>query len=114
MNPPTPQGSYDLPCPSCAGRGVECDRCEPEGSNSGTFSLTQCPRVYAGASIAQALRFADFARRGSWPVSGGVLDQCAWFVRACEAIEAARADVRARLKASDPIAAAVAQRMEDM
>lgn len=34
------------------------------------------------AATQEAIRFAEFASRGAWPVTGGVLDQSQWFLDA--------------------------------
>jgi hypothetical protein len=64
----------------CAGKG--CHECDDKGF----WELQQCPKKFVSREIVEAIRFAGFAKRGSWPVAGGVLDQSKWFVDACELI----------------------------
>lgn len=44
-----------------------------------------------------ALRYADLAQRGLWPVGGGAMDQSPWFVDAVQFIWCEQAIVKARL-----------------
>jgi hypothetical protein len=54
-----------LACPDCHGWGREV--------------ITDCPLKLIDASAWEALRAADLAEHGSWPVAGGWMDQA----RAC-------------------------------
>ncbi len=55
-----------------------------------------CPAEFVGADIWTVLRFAALARRGAWPVAGGTLDQCRWFVDAAAWIWNEQAHWRAK------------------
>lgn len=62
-----------MPCPGCNGAG--CDQCDQEGS----FYLTQCPKQFIGAELAQMLPLVDLFFEGTPPVAGGTLDQTKFF-----------------------------------
>jgi len=67
----------EFSCPTCAGAG--CEACD----GTGKFMLTTCPHEFVGSDIPRMMRFAKFARDGSWPVAGGTLDQSEWFADFC-------------------------------
>lgn len=46
----------------------------------GTIEIDQCPRKYIGVEITEAVNVASLCGNGILPVSGGLLDQSAWFV----------------------------------
>ena len=48
--------------------------------------------------MTQLVKMAMFYRKGMAPVAGGVLDQAAGFVEACDLIWRDEADLRIRLK----------------
>lgn len=65
-------------CPACGGRGHTL--------------LTGCPHAVVPPEAFEAFAAADLARRGSWPVAGGWLDQaepCVDAVRFCWQVDAA-------------------------
>lgn len=45
----------------------------------------------------RALELAHFAAKGSWPIAGGVLDQCQVFLDACSFIWADEAQIKAEM-----------------
>ena len=47
--------------------------------------LDTCPREWA-AEMFSMMRYADMCRRGLPPISGGALDQAAWFLDACSLV----------------------------
>lgn len=78
-------------CVSCYGKG--CEMC----NDTGRFETSECPQQIARPMVA-AVEMFDMADKGHLPVSGGVLDQSAWFI---EAYRFYSADVeRARAKAT--------------
>jgi hypothetical protein len=68
-------GRKQLECVGCFGKG--CDHCNQGGS----IILEGCAKQQAGA-LGQAITLMDMADKGHLPVSGGVLDQSAWFIEA--------------------------------
>lgn len=63
----------EIECPDCGGHG--CENC-----NQGLWRLVGCPKKYIDGSLTQAINFASFAIEGHWPLSGGLLEQSAWFI----------------------------------
>ncbi len=47
-------------------------------------SITSCPQRYAGVDGRDAIRFAEYARKGVLPVEGGLLNQSQHFIEATE------------------------------
>jgi len=47
------------------------------------------------ATIA-VLELADLARRGTWPMSGGSLDQTAWFISFCRCAWSCREEMMSK------------------
>ena len=66
-------------CPECGGKG--CDKCD-----DGKWNLNECPRRFLDEPAIETLAFARFARDGSWPVAGGMLNQTEWFTDACRLV----------------------------
>lgn len=62
-------------CVSCYGKG--CRAC----SERGWTETDECPQKLAGP-MASTVEMIDMAEKGHLPVSGGVLDQAAWFIEA--------------------------------
>jgi len=73
---PSDAEPIEIECPTCSGLSDDCEAC----GGTGTFSLDRCPKDYVGNEIAEAVRLADYANGGMWPVAGGLLDQSAQFV----------------------------------
>lgn len=63
---------------------IPCRRCE--GSRYDPEPLKTCPYDLLTKDIRDALDMAAHAQKGRWPVAGGLLDQAAIFVEACEEI----------------------------
>ncbi len=67
-------------CPACDEtteiNGETCYACEGEG----WFELDECPREYVGTELTEAINIATMCEGGTLPVSGGLLDQSAWFL----------------------------------
>jgi hypothetical protein len=49
--------------------------------------LQECPRRWIDQRIVEACNLAGIASKGLLPVSGGVLDQSAWFVSVWQMLE---------------------------
>ena len=64
-------------CPACNEKG--CPDC-----NGGYVDITDCPLTVIDDSTIELIRLAKLFDRGLAPVSGGVLDQAAAFLRAAE------------------------------
>ena len=58
--------------------------------------MTRCPLEELTEDVAEALRIADFWRRGIPPVAGGYLDQTDSIIEACEMIWREEAAWKAR------------------
>jgi len=69
-----------IACPNCEEKG--CDRC----NGTGRFAVDACPKAMVGGEIIDTIRFAGLLKQGLPPVSGGVLDQAAWFVDAAQTV----------------------------
>lgn len=70
-------------CPACGGKpGSGHPQCKTCGG-SGDWAITSCPRALITDEIADFIQFADLARDGNFPVSGGMLDQSCSFLDAC-------------------------------
>lgn len=67
-------------CVECGGKG--CTEC----NGSGKWEHNDCPRKLLDMPTVEVLRFARFARDGSWPVDGGMLSQTEKFMDACRLI----------------------------
>ena len=63
-----------MACPFCEQSG--CDKC----NHTGQVEIPGCPNQYVGPQLTQAITFATHASNGLLPVSGGLLDQAAWFI----------------------------------
>lgn len=77
-----------IDCPDCDGHG--CDECNKRGS----FDVTACPNQYVG-DIRTAIPLMDLFENGLPPVSGGTLDQAAWFLSAVRTLQHEEAAVEA-------------------
>ena len=93
MNVVNKEYPVQMDCPTCGGAGVlrantdeqaECDQCD----GMGRFDLDECPRKYIGQDLTECINYAAMASKGVWPVSGGLLDQSAWFVSLVQRLEA--------------------------
>lgn len=51
--------------------------------DSGQWTPDVCPAQYVTAEIWDALSLSDMARKGCWPLTGGLLDQTRWFIEFC-------------------------------
>ena len=60
-------------CPECEGFG--CELC----GGRGDFELSVCPNKFVG-EMQRMIPFFDLFENGTPPISGGALDQSAWFV----------------------------------
>ena len=68
-----------IECPVCNGTGIgrygSCDHC-----TDGHFLLGDCPREIIGSEMIEAINLASMCGQGDWPISGGLLNQSAWFL----------------------------------
>ena len=62
-------------CVECLGRG--CAACDDRG----WYETTDCPQKVA-RPMSKTLALIDMADKGHLPVTGGVMDQSAWFIEA--------------------------------
>ena len=58
-------------CVACAGDEEKCEKCKGTGS----IEVTQCPQNLITPDVVELFDAAFFAKRGTWPVGGGLLDQ---------------------------------------
>lgn len=71
----------------CGGQWPAMEQCG-ECAGTGVWALTSCPMDVIGRGRAvEVMRMTRFAGEGSWPVSGGVLDQSQWFIDAMDVVE---------------------------
>lgn len=61
----------EMECPACGGEG--CEHCE-----NGWYTVTQCPSKYIGQELISDISIVS-ASENHLPVSGGLLDQSAWW-----------------------------------
>lgn len=78
-------------CPVCEGGG--CRHCD----GAGRFDLDECPMIFPGGDVWEAIEFAALYKRGLPPVAGGALDQSRVFVQACRFIWAEQQFWRTKL-----------------
>jgi len=71
-----------MQCTACDGRDENCERC----GGWGTEKITDCPRKIIDQQTWRLLQLADFAEKGCFPVSGGVLEQSDSFLSACRMV----------------------------
>lgn len=64
----------------CGGKG--CESC----GGTGRWDCNECPKKLIDSQTVETIHFARFARDGSWPVHGGMLDQSEWFMDACRLV----------------------------
>ena len=62
-------------CVECFGRG--CSACDDQG----WFETSDCPQKVA-SPMSKTLSLIDMADKGHLPVTGGVMEQSAWFIAA--------------------------------
>lgn len=80
-------------CVRCDGEKADCKLCGGHGQID-----VDDPAALIDWQVLQALTAADFAKRGSWPVAGGWLDQSASLVEAVQQIWAEDRIFRAQLR----------------
>lgn len=61
----------EIECPACGGDG--CSHC-----SDGYFAVTECPSKYIGSELISDIQVVS-ASEHHLPVSGGLLDQSAWW-----------------------------------
>lgn len=73
-------------CTACHGKGYEV--------------VTSCPRrlVAADPMVGWVVDLAEMARKGAWPVAGGVLDQAETFLSAARLVWSEESRCRATLR----------------
>jgi hypothetical protein len=74
---PTVAEPIEMKCIACGGSAAGCDHCR-----NGRFAVQQCPLEFVDDEIWDLVRYADLMTKGLTPVSGGLLDQSASFVKA--------------------------------
>ena len=67
-------GQKRIECVECHGKG--CDNCD-----SGHTVVDGCNQIGA-APMVESVRMFELADKGHLPITGGLLDQSAWFVEA--------------------------------
>ena len=73
---PQTGGAIQVACPSCNENG--CGHCD----DLGFFKVDCCPQEFIGRDLIGFVKFCDFAKRGTMPIAGGMLDQTNWFIEA--------------------------------
>lgn len=58
--------------------------------------MPQCPLAFITPEIHRAIDYAGFAKRGTWPVGGGLLDQTQWCLDAFRMIWSEQDQQKAR------------------
>lgn len=85
----TENNPAEIECPRCD--NVGCDDCD-----NGYFTLTQCAKRYVDGAIVKAINFAEYTDKGLLPISGGLLDQSAWFLSVWQALSQDKAMIEAK------------------
>jgi hypothetical protein len=70
-----------MQCVRCEGHDTKCESCGGHGGID-----IDDPAALLDEEVYDAIDAADLAKRGSWPVAGGWLDQSASLVRAVRRI----------------------------
>ena len=76
-----------IECPTCSGLG--CESC-----SDGDFSIDGCPNSFCSEMV-PAIEMIELFAQGLPPVSGGSLDQSAWFVAAARQFKSEEAQAKA-------------------
>lgn len=79
----------ELECPFC--NGEECKHCV-----DGHIQITQCGKRYVDAALVKAINFSEHIDKGLLPISGGLLDQSAWFLSVWQALSQDKALIEAK------------------
>ena len=66
-----------MECTTCGGKDEKCKTC----GGWGHIKITGCPKEEIDNPTLRLIELAEFAEKGAFPVSGGVLDQSAGFMR---------------------------------
>lgn len=74
---PTPQLPAVATCVICGGSSLACEAC----GGIGTFDIIDCPQRWIDDWVWQMIELSELYEKGLPPLSGGVLDQAAYFVR---------------------------------
>ena len=77
----------EIECPACDGNG--CDEC-----NLGAIKIMGCPNTFC-REVTQAVNLADLFEKGMPPISGGALDQSAWFIESVRVLSNEESALRA-------------------
>ena len=83
----TDREPIEIECPTCRGNG--CSEC-----NSGTIRILGCPNRIAGP-VVDVVELCDLYQKGLPPISGGALDQAAWFLEAAKFLESEELTIKA-------------------
>jgi hypothetical protein len=78
----------EIDCPSCDGKG--CDECV-----MGFVRIVGCPNQYCREMV-PLIELADLFAKGIPPVSGGALDQSAWFLSASKVLANEENSIKAK------------------
>lgn len=81
---PTEAEPIEIECVVCDGLDDDCEAC----NRTGRMPIRTCPREFIGAIVTRAVNMISHAMQGSFPVTGGVLDQSAQFIRAMDYLRA--------------------------
>jgi hypothetical protein len=91
--------AVEINCPNCKSG---CDDCRGKGSIPGRVEITGCPREQILPGTRRLVQIIRSKRHGLLPVSGGLLDQSAFFLNVSEFVIAEEDMIRAQLKL-DPL-----------
>ena len=69
-------------CTACGGKDEKCERCK----GFGTERITGCPKEIIDRQTWRLLELSDFADKGAFPVTGGVLEQSDSFLSGCRMV----------------------------
>lgn len=71
--------------------GSVCGEC----GGCGFISLYECPREFVGQELTEAINIASLCGNGVLPVSGGLMDQSAWFLSVWQQLQSEQAKIDA-------------------
>lgn len=72
-------------CPHCDGRG--CGKCHQKGD---VWIIDRCPQREISKGTVEFFQLVEFARKGSFPLQGGTLNQMTSFLDALQIANSAQ------------------------
>lgn len=80
-----------IACTACGETGKQGEETCIACDGNGFSMLDKCPRAFVGQSITEAINVAGLCGGGTLPVSGGLMDQSAWFLSLWQTLQSEEA-----------------------